>query len=229
MQHWRSTATYAAVTYPEAVNISNKCCSITFGYSIGSHIVSWSQKVKYFSVIINSKLKWNDHCPFIVSKATKCLNHTCFAMYGCTQAAKVNTYKALVRMHLEYACAVWSPNMPTDISLLESVQHRAARWILSFRDSSANKWSKSSIICVIELGWPSLKAHQECISIWTLYSIIYKKTAIDFSKHFCFNTLSTRSHSFTLSLVSSTINAFRHSFFVAAPILWNSIPLSVLS
>ena len=30
--------------------------------------------MKYLGVIINSKLKWNDHCQYVVSKATKCLN-----------------------------------------------------------------------------------------------------------------------------------------------------------
>ena len=107
----------------EAVNINNNRSPITFVYSIGSHIVSWSQKVKYPGVIINSKLKWNNHCQFIVSKATKCLNHIRRAMYGCTQAAKVNAYKSLVRPHLEYACTFWSPYMTKDISLLESGLH----------------------------------------------------------------------------------------------------------
>ena len=93
----------------EAVNINNKRSPITFEYSFGSHIVSWSQKVKYLGFIINSKLKWNDHCQFIVSKTTRCLNRICRAMYGCTQAAKVNANKVFVRLHLEYACAVWSP------------------------------------------------------------------------------------------------------------------------
>ena len=83
----------------EAVNISNKRSPITFEYSIESHIVSWSQKAKYLGVIINSKLKWKDDYQFIVSKATKCLNHIHRARYGCTQAAKVNAYKALVRPH----------------------------------------------------------------------------------------------------------------------------------
>ena len=185
--------------------------------------------MKYLGVIINSKLKWNDHCQYLVSKATKCLNRIRRAMFGCTQAAKIGAYKALVRPHLEYACAVWSPYAAQDISLLESVQHRAAHWIKSFWDSSTNKWSKSSINFVNELGWPSLKARRDYISIWTLYSIFHKRIAIDFSKYFQFNTLSTRSHSLTLNLVCSTINTFRHSFFVAVPFLWNFLPPTILS
>jgi len=79
--------------------------------------------MKYLGVIINSKLKWNDHCQlYVVSKPTKCLNHIRCAMYGCIQAAKISAYKALVRPHLEYACSIWSPYMTHDISLLESVQ-----------------------------------------------------------------------------------------------------------
>ena len=165
-------------------------------------------------IIINSKLKWNDHSQYVVSEATKHLNCIHRAMYGCIQAAKISAYKAHVRPHLKYACAVWSPYTTHDIGLLELVQHRAACWIKSFWDSSANKWSKSSIVCVDELGWPSFKARRIFISIWTLYSIFYKQTAIDFSKYFHFNRLTTRSHSLTLNLVSSTINAFRHSFFL---------------
>ena len=137
------------------------------------------------------------------------LNRIRHAMYGCTEAAKISAYKALVRPHLEYACAVWSPYTTQDIVLLESVQHRAARWIRSFWDSSVNKWSKSSIVCVHELGWPSLEVRRKYISIWTMYSIFHKRTAIDFSKYLHFNTLPTKSHSLPLNLVCSTINIYR--------------------
>jgi len=90
----------------EAVNITNKNNPILFGYCIGSHPISWSRKVRYLGVIINSKLKWKDHCEYVVSKATICLNHLHHAMYGCTPAAKSSAYKALVRPYLEYACEV---------------------------------------------------------------------------------------------------------------------------
>ena len=95
--------------------------------------------------------------------------------------------------------------------------------------SRAFQWSKSSAICVGELGWPSLKVCRNYFSVWTLYCILHKTTAIDFSRYFHFNTLATRSHSLTLNLLPSTINAFRYSFFMASPMLWNSIPFDVLS
>ena len=172
----------------EAVNITNKRHPINSEYFIGSHPIPWSQKVKYLGIVISSKLRWNDHCRYVVSKATKCLNRIRRAMFGCTQAAKVSAYKALVRPYLEYACVVWAPYTAQDISLLESVQNRAARWIKSFWDAAAQKWSKSSSVCISELGWPSLKTRRSYISIWTLYSIYHKRTAINFSRYFHFNT-----------------------------------------
>ena len=73
-------------------------------------------------------------------------------MFGCTQEAKANAYKALVRPCLEYACAVWTPYTAHGINLLESVKYIAAHWIKSYWDPSALKWLKSSTICAKELN-----------------------------------------------------------------------------
>ena len=101
-------------------------------------------------------------------------------MSGCMQEAKINAYKALVRPYLKYACAVWSPYTVHDTDLLETVQNKWADcWIKSFLDSSTYQWSKSSATCVKELGWPSLKVRFICFSIWTIYCILHKTTAID--------------------------------------------------
>ena len=102
-----------------------------------------------------------------MSKATKCLNCIRFAMYGCIQAAKISAYKALVRPHLEYACAVWPPYMTPDIGLLALVQHRAARWIKSFWDSSADKMIQ--IYCLCQLNWGGL--HSKCVKSSYLFGL----------------------------------------------------------
>ena len=93
-----------------------------------------------------------DQCLYVDNKSTKCLNHLCRAMFGCTQEAKANAYRVLVRPCLEYACAVWTPYTTHGINLLESVKHIAAHWIKSYWDPSALKWSKSSTICAKELN-----------------------------------------------------------------------------
>ena len=79
---------------------------------------------------------------------------------------------------------MWAPFTAHDNDLLESVQNRAARWINSFWDPSAFRWSKSSAICIGELGWPSLKVCCNYFSTWTLYCILHKTTAIDFQDIF---------------------------------------------
>ena len=123
-----------------ALNISNKRLPIAFNYCIGSYSISWSKKVKYLGIILNSKLKWDDQCHYVVNKATQCLNRLRRAMYGCTFTAKAHAYKAIVRPCLEYACTVWSPYAVGDIKMIVSVQHIGvlvglkAFIILSFRN-----------------------------------------------------------------------------------------------
>ena len=80
-----------------------------------------------------------------------CLNCLCHAMYGCTQEAKIDAYKALVPPHVEYAYAVWEPYTACDIALLDTAQNRAARWIKGFWDPIVQRWSNSSADCVREL------------------------------------------------------------------------------
>ena len=62
-------------------------------------------------------------------------------MYGCTDGAKS---LAIVRPCMEYGSTVWSPHTAKNINLLESVQHRAAKWIKSKYDSTLRQWRKST-------------------------------------------------------------------------------------
>jgi len=113
----------------EAINITNKRSPVSFTYCIGQHPISWTSKVKYLGIMIQSKLQWSDHCQKVAHKASLCLNRLRHAMFGCTAAAKSLAYKALVRPCLEYGCSIWSPHTSKDIHVLESVQRRAAGWI----------------------------------------------------------------------------------------------------
>ena len=213
----------------EALNITNKRCPLHFNYYIGSHLISWVQKVKYLGVFVTSKLNWSDHCKYCVHKATVCLNHLRRIMFGASFSAKNIAYKCLVRPHLEYACPVWSPFTSSNIKLIESVQRRAARWICSTWNPRSYQWSKSLDDCISELQWPSLQSRRQFLSLSILYDIWKGRTGITFSDYFEFNTLCTRSHSLTLKVFSSTINAFRYCFFVSVAFLWNTVPEDILA
>ena len=46
-----------------------------------------------------------------------------------SESLKSSAYKVLVRPQLEYCSTVWGPFKDSNISKLEAVQHRAARWV----------------------------------------------------------------------------------------------------
>ena len=65
-------------------------------------------------------------------------------------------YKSMVRPVVEYASAVWSPFMKAYINLIESVQHRAARFVTS------DYGFTSSVTGMLKsLGWMSLECRRE--------------------------------------------------------------------
>ena len=127
----------------------------------------------YLGVIITSNLKWNDHCQYVVHRATQSLNRLRRAMYGCTDRAKALAYLALVRPCLEYCNVVWTLHTSKNIDLIESVQRRAARWIKSSFDSTTFQWIKSSSECLDELRWPSLELRRNYILCVLYCSMLY--------------------------------------------------------
>jgi hypothetical protein len=86
---------------------------------------------KILGVTISSDLTWNNHVDNIVSKASKRL----YMLYqlkraGIEQTDLVKIYVSVVRPVLEYACPVWSTNIPLYLSdRIEMVQKRAMKAI----------------------------------------------------------------------------------------------------
>ena len=72
---------------------------------------------------------------------------------GCSREAKSNAYKAIIRPILEYACIIWPPHTTKDITTLEAIQSRAARWACNSQNTSS--WSLPSHDCLFMLHWPS--------------------------------------------------------------------------
>ena len=215
----------------EAINITNKRNPILFSYNILCRPIQWSPQVRYLGVIFDCQLKWNAQCRRAASKATRVFNLLRRSLFGCSSAVKSLAYTSIVRPHLEYASIVWSPYTSTNINLLEAIQNRAARWICATWDRVTYSWSKTSSTCLRELKWPSLAQRRTYFAIDYLHSIFHHKNSFLFDDFFKLKpySSSTRSHQMTIQPAPSSINAFRYSFFSNSIILWNRIPLHILS
>jgi hypothetical protein len=86
-------------------------------------------QIKYMGVTIQSDLKWDSHINNFTTKANKTLGFLRRNINISSTKVKEQTYKSLVRPSLEYACSVWDPYTKEDITQLEQVQSRAARYV----------------------------------------------------------------------------------------------------
>lgn len=133
-------------------------------------------------------------------------------LFCCSSWAKATYFHALVLPLIQYAFPVWLPHYHKD---LQSVQHRAARWVCGSRFVlSTFTWSPPTSSCMSTLGWPSINTRLTTSSLLFLHDIIKKHSSIPFHNYFQFNFSRTRSHPHTLLTKSSVLNSYHFSFFV---------------
>ena len=132
---------------------------------------------------------------------------------------KIHCYNTFVQPIVEYSATVWSPYTVQDITKLEKVQRRAARYI--FNDYS----SFHSVSAMLnQLNWPSLETRRDYLKIIMFYKII--KGLVDITPSYDLTPILnvTRGHSCRFHVTSSRINCYLFSFIPAPTRLWNSLP-----
>ena len=161
--------------------------------------------------LIDTKLKWNNHCQSIAAKATRILNLLKRSMSGCNQHAKATAYQALVRPHLEYCTPVFDPHTVKNIEMLEKVQKRAARWLTAKWDNNSKQWDKSNFQSLSELNWQSLQQRRTYLNQCQTCKVLNDMDCIEFAKYWSYSgAQQTRFwHACTLQTVSSRVNTYR--------------------
>ena len=81
-------------------------------------------------VQIDNKLTWDDHIQYITHKAAQVYGFLYCNLRQCPSNIKSTCYKSMVCPILEYASTVWDPHTNVNITKLESVQRRVARFCL---------------------------------------------------------------------------------------------------
>ena len=94
-------------------------------------VVERVDHVKLLGITLSNDLTWKGHVDNIVKKAGKriCILYQ-LKRAGVNQADLVTIYISVVRTVVEYACPVWSTNLPVYLSdNIEMIQKRAVRAI----------------------------------------------------------------------------------------------------
>ena len=160
-----SNTRYPQQTSTAAENIINLDNSL----SSNSIVLDEVKSDKYLGVILDNKLSFNQHIDEIVNKTTKLLNLCRRNLHMCDHHSKEIAYKTIVRPHLEYASTAWNPYTARNIDKIESVQRRAARFILR----NYNYGPDSHLTYQIQhtLKWIPLQHRRTLYDLVTFYKI----------------------------------------------------------
>ena len=142
----------------------------------------------------------------------------------CPRQTKVLCYKALVRPLVEYACTVWDPHTQKNISKLEMLQRRYARFVFNDyqRTSSVNSMLQ-------ELQWPTLQERRAQYKVVMIYRCVNFLVDIPPAYVAPAPMISQRGHSQKIIVPFARTLAFQRSFFPDAIRMWNSLPQKVVN
>ena len=197
---------------------------------MGGDPLTWTDSAPYLGVLLNKNLSWSEHIRSATSKARRTLGALRRNLKQCPRPLKERAYLAMVRPTLEYASCIWDPHLKQDIQLLESVQRRAARFVLNkpHRRSASKHDSVTEMIS--QLGWPSLQQRRARATTTMLYRIRTGLVCVPDAYQPCpAVTRQRRCHTQQLHVPQASICASQHSFVPRAARQWNALPEEAVS
>ena len=177
-------------------------------------------------IVIDSKMTFSSHIDHITLKATRMLNFIKCNLCKCNKEIKCMAYLCLVRPSLEYAASAWDPYLIKDITAIEKIQRRAARWVTSNYD-----WRNGISITstLADHKWPTLAQCRQMSRIGVFYQSIHQLIALRIPPHFNRTNRFTRHHH-PLHFITPQTNTdnYKYSFFPRTICKWNNLPTSII-
>ena len=174
---------------------------------------------RYLGVDISHNLSFNNHIDRICNSANKTLGFLRRNLKTNDKQLKSIAFQATVRPVLEYCSSCWDPYTLRNISKLEMVQRRAARWVKS-------DWRQTSSVTGMlqELGWRTLALRRADARLVMLYKIVHGMVAVP-SQFYLPQTgrgsRGPRPH--TIPQIQTTRDYFKYSFFPLRVVQWNAL------
>ena len=157
---------------------------IEYPYTLDDTPLTDTPSTTYLGVELSSDLRWNKQVKKTLAKGNQTLGVLKRNLRHCPRAIKDMAYKTILRSKLECASAVWDPFTEDNISKLEAVQRRAARFVCNSYRQTANVSSM-----LRELSWPLLEQRRAEARLGLFYRIVHVHKSVDIDAA----TLMTRS------------------------------------
>ena len=209
------------------LRVSHLHTTSNFAYTLYDTKLKSVKEHKYLGIWINEKLSWRTHILYTCNKANRTLGFLQRNLRGCPTYLKEQAYKQLVLPLLEYCAPVWDPHHQTDILKLESVQRRAARFVLN-KPWLNNTNNDSVTEMLIDLKWPTLQSHRKHLRLILFFKVINKLQLIP--ENYLptpARLTSTRSnHPCKFSQIQPSCDTYKFSFFPRTIPEWNNLHIN---
>ena len=206
----------------QVMHISRAQNPIQTQYVLHGQVLEAVDHAKYIGLEISHDLKWIHHVQNVTTKANRTLGYIRRNIRTKHKGIRQTACQTLVRPQLEYASPVWSPHTDTNVSKIETVQRRAARWV-------TNDYSSFSSVTQMfnTLGWRSLEQIRADARLFMFYKIIHGLVEIPLPTYIQRQIRMTRTtHSYHFIHIQTTSNYFKYSFFPLTIMQCNNLPPS---
>ena len=213
----------------------HKCKVMTVGkaqnYSYRYHMKEEEKEVnlhhvefeKDIGLVVDRKLNFEKHISEKVNKANSIVGLIRRTYEYLDEESFLLLYKALVRPHIEYANACWSPYKRKDIDEVENVQRRATRLIPSLRHLDYEQRLR-------KLKLPTLvyrRLRGDMIELYKIHKGLYDEEIVNFLTPGISNN--TRGHVHRLYLKYARLNVRKNFFGIRCVSIWNNLPKAVVN
>ena len=144
-----------------------------YKYHLGDSTLEETSSHTYLGVEIKNDLKWNLHVNKIRSAANRNLGFLRRNISSCSRTTKARAFNSLVRPHLEYSCTVWDPYTQEQITQLDKVQRRGARFVFNDYD-----YTSSPTEMISKLKWESLQVRRKERRLLVLHQALHGHLSI---------------------------------------------------
>jgi len=209
----------------QVLRVSRSRSKLNHQYTLLNTRLEGTDTIKYLGITLSSDMRWNHHIDNVKAKANSKLGFLRRNVRIASPRLKAQLYTTVVRSSMEYASAVWSPHEAKSTASLESVQRRAARWVLHRYERTASVTNM-----LVQLEWLTLAERRRISQLLMLYKICHGLVHVphDFLSRTYTAQQTRNTHTFTFAPFQPRTNYFKYSFFPYAVSQWNGLAPTIV-